>query len=287
MVRGLDHLVLAARDLDRQAALYSKLGFTVGRRNRHPWGTLNHIIQFPGCFLELIATEPDFVAPNESQPVAQFAGFLARYLAEREGLAMIVLESLNAEADQRDFETAGIAGPTTFFFERTGFRPDGSAVHVAFTLAFARTPSITGAGFFVCQQHFPGNFWNPDLQGHVNGVTGVAAVVLMAEDPLRHAAFLEAYTGGGKVAQVAGGISVATPRGSIEVLTPAAVAAVYGPTAADGPELRFVAVEFTGADRHAVEAQCRQGGVACEMRGGGLVVPATVAHGVALGFGRR
>ena len=43
MARGLDHIVHAVRDLDAAAELYRRLGFTVGARNRHPWGTHKHI----------------------------------------------------------------------------------------------------------------------------------------------------------------------------------------------------------------------------------------------------
>ena len=42
------------------SALYRRLGFTVGARNRHPWGTHNQIIQLPGFFVELLTVaEPD------------------------------------------------------------------------------------------------------------------------------------------------------------------------------------------------------------------------------------
>jgi catechol 2,3-dioxygenase-like lactoylglutathione lyase family enzyme len=47
MTRGLDHIVHAVRDLDAAAELYRSLGFTVGARNRHPWGTHNIIVQLP------------------------------------------------------------------------------------------------------------------------------------------------------------------------------------------------------------------------------------------------
>jgi catechol 2,3-dioxygenase-like lactoylglutathione lyase family enzyme len=60
MARGLDHIVHAVRDLDAAAALYRDLGFTVGARNKHPWGTHNHIVQFPGFFIEILTlAEPD------------------------------------------------------------------------------------------------------------------------------------------------------------------------------------------------------------------------------------
>ncbi|MGB8511504.1 MAG: VOC family protein, partial [Pseudolabrys sp.] len=54
MARGLDHIVHAVRDLDAAADLYRRLGFTVGARNKHPWGTYNHIVQLPGFFIELL-----------------------------------------------------------------------------------------------------------------------------------------------------------------------------------------------------------------------------------------
>ena len=60
MARGLDHIVHAVRDLDAAAELYRRLGFTVGARNRHSWGTHNHIVQLPGFFIELLTVaEPD------------------------------------------------------------------------------------------------------------------------------------------------------------------------------------------------------------------------------------
>ncbi|MFD2817042.1 VOC family protein [Paracoccus aerius] len=37
-MRHIDHVVVAARDLDGAANLYARLGFQVGPRNRHPWG---------------------------------------------------------------------------------------------------------------------------------------------------------------------------------------------------------------------------------------------------------
>ena len=54
MPRAINHLVIPARDLTAQAELYRRLGFQVGARNSHPWGTENHIVQFDGAFLELI-----------------------------------------------------------------------------------------------------------------------------------------------------------------------------------------------------------------------------------------
>ena len=126
MPRALDHLVIAAHDLEAQAALYRRFGFQVGARNRHPWGTENHIVQFDGAFLELIGLGDGFAAPAASEAVFPFAGFLSAFLARREGLAMMVMRSADAEADRRGFEAAGIGGFARFDFARKGRRPDGA-----------------------------------------------------------------------------------------------------------------------------------------------------------------
>ena len=60
MPRGIDHIVHAVRDLDAAAQLYRSLGFTVGTRNKHPWGTHNVIVQLRGSFIELLTlAEPE------------------------------------------------------------------------------------------------------------------------------------------------------------------------------------------------------------------------------------
>ena len=56
MPHGLDHIVHAIRDLDAAAESYARAGFTVGARNRHPWGTHNRIVQF---FLKAFAGVDD------------------------------------------------------------------------------------------------------------------------------------------------------------------------------------------------------------------------------------
>ena len=52
--RGIDHLVLAVRDLDAAARTYSALGFTLTPRAEHPWGTANRLVQLDGSFLEVL-----------------------------------------------------------------------------------------------------------------------------------------------------------------------------------------------------------------------------------------
>src|SRR4029077_10508126 len=119
MARGLDHIVHAVRDLDRAAALYRRLGFTVGARNAHPWGTHNHIVQLPGFFVELLSVvEPEKLGGEGFATL--FGSFNQTFLARQEGLSFLMLESQDASADARDFSAAGIAVSPALQFEREG-----------------------------------------------------------------------------------------------------------------------------------------------------------------------
>lgn len=194
--RRIDHLVHAVDDLEAAGAFYRRLGFQVGERNRHPWGTENRVVQFGSSFIELITvgTRPDGIAPHAPGRFS-FGAFVRDYLRGREGLAMLVLDSADARADAARFAAAGIGAFESFFFQRKGRGPDGGETEVAFTLAFAADPGIPTAGFFVCQQHLPESFWNPAFQQHPNGATDIRAVTLAAAAPGAHSAFLSAFTG--------------------------------------------------------------------------------------------
>jgi hypothetical protein len=284
MSRGLDHIVHAVHDLDTAAALYRRLGFTVGARNRHPWGTHNHIVQFSDCFIELLAvTEPGQIE-GDGVP-ALFGRFNQSFLTRHEGLSMLVLESADAAADAAAFAAAGIAASGPVSFERDAQRPDGSTVKVGFSLAFARDAAAPEAGFFTCRQHYPENFWNPPLQQHPNTATGIAGVVLAAENPSDHHIFLSAFAGERELLATSTGITVTTPRGEIQVMDPAAFASHFGTPAPDiAGGARLAAIRLAVSDLAQVGAILGKAGIAAAERMGRLVVPPTAAMGATLAF---
>ena len=287
MPRAIDHLVLAGHDLDALAALYRRLGFNVGPRNKHPWGTENHIVQLAGGFLELIGLGAGFHAPAATEPVAPFAGFLAHYLAQREGLAMLALRAANAAADADEFAHVKIGFGAPFSFSRAATRADGSAAPVAFTLAFARSALIPDAGFFTCQQHNPENFRDAAAQAHPNGASHVASVVMVAENPSAHAEFLSHFCGEREMLATSMGIDIDTGGGHIEVLTPLAFQFRFGAPAlpADaGDTPRFAAYRIAVANIDAARASLAAQGVVAGMHDGRIVVPPAAAHGVAIVF---
>jgi catechol 2,3-dioxygenase-like lactoylglutathione lyase family enzyme len=281
-LRSLDHLVLAVRDLDAAGRLYERLGFQVGTRNRHPWGTENRIIQFPGAFLELIAVADAGAVPPHGDGTYSFGAFVRDYLARREGFAMLVLDSTDAVADAARFAASGIGAFEPFFFERRGRRPDGSETSVAFTLAFAHDPGAA-AGFFVCQQHHPENFWNEAFQRHPNGAAALSSVAIAAADPDRHRAFLQAFTG---AIATSDGHDLRFPlaRGRLDLLTPDGAAREYGPVDIEPHGAALVGFSVRVGDLARPSAAAESAGIPARPIGDRIVVPPAAAFGVAIAF---
>jgi hypothetical protein len=284
MPRGLDHIVHAVRDLDAAAELYRRLGFTVGARNRHSWGTHNNLVQLPGFFVELLTVaEPEKLGSDGFSTL--FGRFNQSFLSRHEGLSLLLLESSDAAADAAAFKSAGIAASDVMRFEREGKRPDGSLVKVAFSLVFARDSGATEAGFATCQQHFPESFWNPAFQQHANTASGIDAVVLVAENPSDHHIFLSAFSGVRDLQATSSGITAATPRGGIKVMDPAAFRSHFG---TEGPDVsqgaRLAALQLRVRDRAALTAALGTGGIAFASHMERIVVRPEQAMGATIVF---
>jgi hypothetical protein len=284
MSRGLDHIVHAVRDLDGAAALYRRLGFTVGARNRHPWGTHNHIVQLPGFFVELLTVaEPEKLGSEAF--AALFGTFNQTFLRSREGLSFLMLESHDAQADARDFDAAGIAVSQALQFEREGSRPDGSKLKVGFSLAFARDARAPAIGFATCRQRHPENFWNRSLQQHANGACAIAGAVIVAENPSDHHIFLSAFTGERELNATSSGITAHTPRGDLQIMDAAAFRSHFGVPAPDiAAGARLAAVRIAVRERNALIATLEAGAVPHILHMGHVIVAPQAAMGATLVF---
>ena len=284
MPHGLDHVVHTVRDLEKAGEFYARLGFTVGARNRHPWGTHNRIVQLKSCYIEILeAAEPEKIVPRAARSFS-FGAFQRDYVALRQGLSMLLLNSSDAAADARAFEAAGISDYEVFNFAREGKNPDGATVKLAFSLVFARDPRSPDLGLALCQHHFPENFWNPVFQTHVNGAQRVVGVVLVASDPTRHADFLRAYAGC-EPHRDANCVVAHTGNGDIEVMRPSSYRDRFGvPAEAIGQAMTLNAMRFTVADLTQAEALLRQSGLAHRNLAGRLIVPPDIAFGATLIF---
>src|SRR3954467_1122686 len=75
-IAGLDHVIVAVRDLERARMGWTRLGFTLTPRGRHlGQGTANYCIMFGRDYLELLG----FIVPDEQ------GQRLETFLKRREG----------------------------------------------------------------------------------------------------------------------------------------------------------------------------------------------------------
>jgi len=285
MPGGLDHFVVAARDLDALADVWTRMGFQVGGRNQHDWGTENHIIQFDGAFVELIGLKSGFVAPAPDDPAIAFAGFIERYLRARDGLAMVVLESHNADADAARWAELGLGPPRRLDFRRSGRTAHDEPVTVAFSLAFATHQALPDAGLFVCQHKHPENFWFPARQVHANGAIGVADVVMVSRQSETAIDVIQRFAGREPATRDASdAIRFDTGRGSITVADPDHAVQRYGTWTLER-DGQFIAIHVRVRDIAATRASLDAGGIPHQChRDAALTVGPDVAHGVTIVF---
>ena len=191
--RGIDHLVLAVRDLGAAAAFYESLGFTLTPQAQHPFGTGNRLVQLNGGFLELLSvTEPDWIGQAEPGEFS-FGAYNQDFIACHEGMSMVALQSHGWQVDRTDFESAGLALGAPFSFGRKALQPDGSEVEMGFDLTIVPRLDAPDAVFFTCQhRHAPEHFYKPAFQDHANGAQRISKVTIETPDAAATAGFLSA-----------------------------------------------------------------------------------------------
>ncbi len=284
--RGIDHLVVAVRDLAAAREVWQKLGFTMTPRAVHPWGTCNTLAQLDHCFIEVLAVaDPTLIKPTTKRSFS-FGAFNRDFLKKREGGSMLVLESTDADADIADFAARGLETFQRFDFERQARQPDGETARVAFSLAFTRAPRTKAAGFFTCQQHAPENFWHAAYQRHANAATTVQSVTFVARNPADHHQFLKDFTGVDHLRSTSAGITAVTPRGEVAILTPVAFASFYASDVLDiaANDLDMRAVTFGVSEFGAAAAGLVAGGLPVIDHRDALIVPASAALGLTVAF---
>lgn len=283
--RGLDHVIHAVHDLDVAGWRYERLGFTVGARNRHPWGTHNRLVQFPNFFLEILTVgEPDKLPPpgDSTNP---FASVNSAFLAGgQEGLTGMVLEGFDPEGEHTALEKAGFGGVPLFRFARKGKRPDGTETEVGFEIAFARDEASPRGLFFTCKQTHPEYFWSAELQRHANGVQAVSTCALVAENPTDHQFLLQTLTGIRDPHSSSLGLTFRTPRGTVLALNPRGFEDTFGVAPPRDRGLRVAALAFAVEDLAATGALLERHDLAAREHRGKLVVAGDGMFGAVIAF---
>lgn len=274
----IDHLVLPVAALSAARARHAALGFTVAPDGVHPFGTTNACIYLAdGSFLEPLA-----VADGAAYQDAADAGnvFVARDRAFRlnvaaEGCSALVLASDDAAADHARFMRDGVSAGPVLEFSRPFIDAAGRRDTASFRLAFARLARAEESFLFACQRLNAPNVDRTALSSHPNGVSGLAGVVLVADDPDGAARAVAGVAG----APARPGETILLGRTWVECLRPDAYTDRFGPP----PPHRgcgYALVSFGARDIGATRALLKKAGIVHRDAGGAILVPRAGGQGV-------
>lgn len=272
---GIDHVVIAVRDLQRAHDTWRRLGFLLTPRGYHTLGSQNHCIMFGRDYVELLAV------PQPHPALAYYADFLAR----GDGLAAIALATDDALAAHAELAAAGIGADPPLDFSRP-VALAGGAHDCAFRVVQLPVEATPGCRAFLCQHLTRELVWQPAHQAHANGASAIAALAVVAEDPAG-AARDYARVFDVRPQPIAEGRLITTGAAAIALASRARLGRrLAGVELPARPRPLVAALFIRVADRAHAAQVLRRGGVEpLELADGSLAVHAGQACGVTLVFG--
>ena len=217
----LDHVVVNVRDrMDEAVEAYRGLGFTMTPRGYHTLGSMNHLAMFGTDYLELIAADPKAAVPRAD--VMQFPC----------GLNGLVFGSEDSAATYAACAAAGVKVQKPVAFSRPVALP-GGARDARFATVHLNPGTIPAGRVYFCQHFTRDLVWRDEWRHHANGVIGIAAVVMVADDVDTPAAVFARMFGRDAMVAITGGQRLAVGLTNVEIISPGECAARYGEAAPD------------------------------------------------------
>ena len=263
---GIDHVVILVSDLDRASETYARLGLTLTPRGFHSIGSQNHCIMFGRDYVELLLPKPH---PAMNAFMEQ--------LSHGECLGAIGFATDDARALRADWVAEGIPAGEALDFSR----PVEDLGEARFRIVQLAGDPAAGCGFFACQHFTRELVWRGEFQSHAVGVTGIAAIAVIAEA----GAYRKVL--GSKPEQIAEGELLATGSSPILVSNAQRLSARLPGVDLPRRASPVVAALFLRVrDRKQAAKALRAGGFRpVELPDGSFGIGADEAHGVALLFG--
>jgi catechol 2,3-dioxygenase-like lactoylglutathione lyase family enzyme len=277
-IAGIDHVIVAVRDLERARISWTRLGFTLSPRGRHlGWGTANYCIMFERDYLELLGIVDG----------GGYAEKLQSFLARREGaFGLAFAPAGNIERGWAALAEAGLHPSEPRPLGRQLELPEGTVVP-RFSLVELPAEETPGLDCFVCGHLTPELMRRPEWLHHPNGAIGVRAVHVLVDET---APLLPAYDRLFGIHEVTTTDAVAAVRaGSHRIVfsTPDDFATMHPgiDIDTDFPLPGIAVIEIETARRDTTADYLTQSQVPFdEMADGSIVVPAGEANGVVLFF---
>src|SRR3989440_9927045 len=275
-IAGIDHVIVAVRDLERARIGWTRLGFTLTPRGRHlGQGTANYCVMFGRDYLELLG-----VAEAD-----EYAARLQEFLARREGaMALAFAPDGPPEAVAAALATLGLHPGEPRALGRQLELPEGTVVP-RFSLVTLPPEGTPGLDCFLCGQLTPELMRRPEWLAHPNGVTGLRSIHILVQET---APLLPAYDRLFGMHEVTTTDAVASVQaGPYRLLfsTPDDFATMHPGIDLDPdfPLPGIAALELAIAHRDATADYLAQWQIAYdEMPGGSIAIPAEEANGTVL-----
>jgi catechol 2,3-dioxygenase-like lactoylglutathione lyase family enzyme len=261
LLDGIDHTLVAVRDLEAARRLWRGLGFTLTPRGRHiGWGTANYCIMFERGYVELIGV----VDPT------QFTNNLDAFLQTREGLMRLAFACRDGAAAAAGLTARGFHPEGPSDLRRILVLPEGDALP-AFRLVHLPPGELPDCPAFICQHLTPELVRRPAWLRHPNGAEALLGVIVVAADPGEGVLAYAELFGDDSVSADAGEFRVETGGGALRFVTEARLQELY-PGLGPAPALRppyLAGMTIAVADTVRVAGElARQGGRLRQTPGG-------------------
>ena len=272
-IRGLDHAVIAVRDLDEAAESFQRLGFVLTPKGSHPqWGTANRCIMFGQDYIALQAAEGEG-AEAES---------LRTYTGEREGLIGLAVGSANGAAAIESLRRAGLDIPDPASLTREIETPRGKAT-LMFSEALLPAEATPGVRTRLVQHITAERERFPEWLDHPNSAFGIAAVTAIVDQPAELTASWDRVFGPHASVLTDSTVTVHTGRGLVFLSEPEDLTQLHPEAELDelppAPALVALALQVADTGR-AAELLVRNGVEFSRDREGTIRIPPSEAHGV-------
>lgn len=179
---GIDHPLVAVRDLDNAIETYRSLGFFIAPPGQHPWGTSTALALFHHQILEIVSIGDASLLDGYETGGFRFGRHVERFLNDSEGVALTALFTEDAEEAEARLAERGIPCTGTINFGRDVVRADGQPDRTKTTLKVFQNETMPRLSVFACHQHRRDLLEFPDRMSHPNGAHGFAAATIVTEN---------------------------------------------------------------------------------------------------------
>ena len=250
-----DHLVINNHfALEATRDLFATLGFTLTPESHHSLGSMNQLVMFNGHYLELIGL------PRHGERIRQ------ELLDSPPGIDGLVFRSTDAAATARQLREQGFRVQPVQHFSRE-VAADGEQGEARFSTVRLAPGSFAAGRVYFCQHHTPEWVWRAPWLVHANGVKGIEALTVVAQNTEQEARAWQQ-------------LGAPDPAFQLQLLTPSSWHLFSdGLASVDGSRpSQFAAIRFRGGNAPMLVRAARAAGLPLHHQPGRLLIAIPAIH---------